>query len=208
MSKVSQIQDLAALLRARTPLIAISSHDEQRVERLLLEQLTGSGRPLFKWSLTEGLARLDTPMPPQRMHAKPVDALGHIRSVTVPGIYLLADLHPFLDDPLHVRLLKDIALDERHTLVLVSHELEMPAELEKHGASLRLALPDGAELEEIVRDEARLWAQHSGTRSGPVVGRWRCWSATSPASAGSMHGAWRATRYRTMAPSPTRICRR
>ncbi|NVK43372.1 MAG: AAA family ATPase [Oceanospirillaceae bacterium] len=164
MSIHSQTQDIAALLRARIPLIAISSHDEQRVESLLCDQVRHCGRPLFKWSLTEGLARLDRPMPPQRMLAKPGDALGHIRSVDVPGVYLLADLHPFLDDPLHIRLLKDIVLDDCHTLVLVSHEVRIPAELEKHSARLQMALPDETELKEIVRDEARVWTRQSGSQ--------------------------------------------
>jgi hypothetical protein len=164
MHQVSEVQDIAALLRSRIALISINSHDEKGVERLLCDLVRHESRPLFKWSLTEGLARLDTPMPAQRLHAKPVDALGHIRAVTVPGIYMLADLHPFLDDPLHVRLLKDIALDERHTLVLVSHEISLPLELQKHSAQVRLALPDVSELEDIVRAEARRWSQQQGVQ--------------------------------------------
>lgn len=164
MNSLCELQDIAALLRSRIALIAISSHDEKGVQQLLCELVRHERRPLFKWSLTEGLARLDTPMAAQRMHAQPVDALGHIRAVTVPGIYMLADLHPFLEDPLHVRLLKDIALDERHTLVLVSHALEIPAELDKFTARVRLALPDATELESIVREEARLWSQQNGVQ--------------------------------------------
>ncbi|UTW11611.1 AAA family ATPase [Marinobacterium rhizophilum] len=164
MNSPCELQDLAALLRSRIALVAISSHDEKGVQQLLCELVRHASRPLFKWSLTEGLARLDTPMPAQRLHAQPADALGHIRAVQEPGIYMLADLHPFLDDPLHVRLLKDIALDERHTLVLVSHDVDVPAELDKFCARIRLALPDAAELEQIVREEARQWSQHSGAQ--------------------------------------------
>ncbi len=164
MNSLCQLQDLAALLRSRMAIIAISSHDEKSVQQLLCELVRPVRRPLFKWSLTEGLARLDTPMPAQRLHAQPADALGHIRAVREPGIYMLADLHPFLADPLHVRLLKDIVLDERHTLVLVSHEVVIPAELDKYSARVRLAMPDAAELEQIVREEARQWSQLSGVQ--------------------------------------------
>nr|WP_067298164.1 AAA family ATPase [Marinobacterium profundum] len=164
MNSHSELQDIAALLRSRIAFIAISSHDEKGVQQLLCDLVRHERRPLFKWSLTEGLARLDIEMPAQRLHAQPVDALGHIRAVREPGVYMLADMHPFLDDPLHIRLLKDIALDERHTLVLVSHEVSMPAELEKFSARVRLALPDAAELEDIVRQEARLWSQQNGTQ--------------------------------------------
>ena len=41
-------------------------------------------RPVFKWSLTEGLERLDQHMPSQKLFSKPTDALGHIKSVQVP----------------------------------------------------------------------------------------------------------------------------
>ena len=35
--------------------------------------------------------------------------MRHIRAVDQPGIYALLDFHPYLENPVHVRLLKDIA---------------------------------------------------------------------------------------------------
>ena len=106
-------------------------------------------------------------MPSQKFFSKPTDALGHIKSVQVPGVYILADFHPFIDDPMHIRLLKDIALSFTrlgHTLILISHALQIPVELQKLSAKLEISLPLRPELEKIVREEAHLWAQQTGQR--------------------------------------------
>ena len=67
-------------------------------------------RPVFRWSVTDGLQRLDLDLEAQRHNADPADVLKHIRAVRTPGLYALLDFHPFLGDPVNTRLLKDIAL--------------------------------------------------------------------------------------------------
>jgi len=57
---------------------------------------------------------------------------------------------------------KEIALDYHrlgHTLVLVSHELEIPAEVEGYSARFSLSLPHRQRLEEITREEAGHWSK-------------------------------------------------
>ena len=46
---------------------------------------------------------------PQRTLADPEQLLKHLRATPMPGIYVLLDFHPYLKDPVNVRLLKDIA---------------------------------------------------------------------------------------------------
>ncbi|MGB0204764.1 MAG: AAA family ATPase [Neptuniibacter sp.] len=154
--------ELELIIESNIPLIVVESFEENQVVELFKELKTVYSSPLFKWTLTEGLQRLDRGMPPQGMFAQPQDALKHIKSVTTPGVYILADLHPFMDDPVHIRLLKDIALNFdklHHRLVLLSHELEVPAELRKLSAKLDIALPEKNEIERIVREEAQAWFQ-------------------------------------------------
>ncbi|MGY8869633.1 MAG: AAA family ATPase [Pseudomonadales bacterium] len=155
------------LVKSRTPLIIIETDEENQALLMITGMRAVLQRPIFKWSLTEGFERLDQPMAAQKLFSKPTDALGHIKSVRVPGVYVLADFHPFIDDPLHVRLLKDIALNfERlgHTLILISHAFDIPVELRKLSAKLEMSLPNKVELEQIVREEARQWTQQSGQR--------------------------------------------
>src|ERR1700728_44137 len=131
--------DLGALLRSRVPMIVIESRDEPQVLKALVracpsQVVGGSDLPLFQWTVTDGLKRIDRDLgAPQRTVAEPADVLRHIRATNLPGVFALLDFHPYLHDPTHVRLLKDIALDyERcpRTIVLISYELATPPEIE------------------------------------------------------------------------------
>ncbi|WP_293267368.1 AAA family ATPase [Neptunomonas sp.] len=155
------------LVKSCIPLIIIETDEENQALGLITGMRSVLQRPIFKWSLTEGFERLDQKMAAQKLFAKPTDALGHIKSVHLPGVYILADFHPFIDDPMHVRLLKDIALNFDqlgHTLILISHAFDIPVELRKLSAKLELSLPNRVELEQIVREEARQWTRQNGQR--------------------------------------------
>jgi SpoVK/Ycf46/Vps4 family AAA+-type ATPase len=145
--------------------VLVESHDETRFLDLLKDLVRGAFggkyRPLFRWSVTEGLQRLDMDMAPQNLNSEPTQVLKHIRSVESPGIYVLLDFHPYLSDPVHVRLLKDIAVgseDGSRTVVLLSHELDIPPELERLSARFEMALPDENEREMIVSQVVREWS--------------------------------------------------
>ena len=160
--------DLEIILRSRTPIIVIESKDEARVLELLLsitiESASAGYLPLFRWTVTDGLQRLDISLEPQLINAEPKDVLRHIRAVSKPGIYILLDFHPFLDDPLHVRLLKDICIqyeDTARQIVLVSHQVTLPSELEAFSARFQMALPTAAERQEIVKRVADEWSREN-----------------------------------------------
>ena len=144
-------QDLEIILRSRTPLIVMETRDESRVLRMLqdigMQSSTSDYLPLFRWTITDGLQRLDIDLAPQLMNSEPADVLKHIRAVSKPGIYVLLDFHPFLDDPVHVRLIKDICIHYRDVprqLVLISHQIRLPRELEAFSARVDMALPGKA----------------------------------------------------------------
>ena len=129
---INDLHDLELLLRSRVPLITVETRDEQRVTQLFSRMGIKLAMPVMSWTATTGLQRIDFEAVPQKHASEPRQALGQIKATDTPGIYLLLDLHPYLEDPYNVRLLKEIALDYHrlgHTLVLVSHELELPPEL-------------------------------------------------------------------------------
>ena len=71
-----------------------------------------------------------------------------------PGVYVLLDFHPFLDDPVHVRLIKDICIqhqDVQRQLVLISHKIKIPSELETYSARFDMDLPSEQERARIVK---------------------------------------------------------
>ncbi len=165
---MDQSHDLEVLLRSRTPIIVIETHDEARIletlQSMAIRASADAYLPLFRWTVTDGLQRLDIALEPQTINAEPTDALRHIRAVTKPGIYVLLDFHPFLDDPVHVRLLKDICMQYREVprqIVLLSHEVKLPDELEAYGARFDMALPSETERQAIVERLANEWANEN-----------------------------------------------
>jgi hypothetical protein len=56
---MSELQDLVALIRADTPLLVIETPDEARVVELFRQSLMHAWRALYRWSVTEGLRRID-----------------------------------------------------------------------------------------------------------------------------------------------------
>ena len=131
---MQNLKDLELLIKSPTPIIIIESREENRVMSLFDHVASRTRKPLYRWTVTEGLHRLDVNEPANLYESKPVELLTQIKLTSSGGIYLLLDFHPYLDDPIHVRLLKDIAqkyVDVPHTLVLISLELNVPKELER-----------------------------------------------------------------------------
>ncbi len=159
---MQNLKDLELLLSSSVPIIIVETLEETRLIELFTRIIKNLPKSLFLWTVTEGLKRLDVDMPAQRHNSKPLELLTQIKSTRHDGIYLLVDFHPFLDDPVHVRLLKDIALmqaDTAHRIVLISHEIELPDELERYSARFELSLPDRSQIEMMVRSEAKRWAR-------------------------------------------------
>ncbi len=143
------LKDLELLLSSSVPIITVETHEEARLIELFSRIIKNIPKSLFLWTVTEGLKRLDVDMPAQRHNSKPVELLTQIKTTKHDGIYLLVDFHPFLDDPVHVRLLKDIALmqtDVSHHIVMISHEIELPEELERYSARFELSMPDRSQI--------------------------------------------------------------
>ncbi|WPL18610.1 ATP-dependent zinc metalloprotease FtsH 3 [Thiorhodovibrio winogradskyi] len=163
---MTDLHDLDLILRSETPVLLIESLEEQRIIELFSRLAIQFGVPLFCWTMTDGLRRAEYAARPQADLADPAEMLRHIKVSPEPGIYLLLDFHPFLDNPLHVRLIKEIALgfgEVARRLVLVSHALESPPEFRHLSARFGLRLPNRGRLLALIREEAQRW-QHAGPR--------------------------------------------
>ena len=164
--------DLELVLQSRTPIIVIESQDEQRMLDLLqsitIARASQTYTPLFRWTITDGLQRVDISLEPQAINAAPTDVLKHIRAVSKAGLYVLLDFHPFLEDPVHVRLLKDICIrakDVNRQIVLISHSIKIPQELESFCARFDMALPSEKDRSNIVKKAAKDYMRdHPGAR--------------------------------------------
>ncbi len=152
--------DLALVLKSHIPIVVIETREERRAVDLLQAMKFRMGVPVYKWTVTEGMQRIDLDFEPQRLNSEPSEVLGNIKAGGNAGIFILLDFHPYLSDPMHVRLLKDIALSysaTQQTIVLISHELEIPPELKNFSARVDVELPDQNALREIVNRIAEEW---------------------------------------------------
>lgn len=165
---MNEVKDLAALVRAGTPLITIETTEEPRVVELFRHVLGEVLRPLYQWSITTGLRRLDIEQSEEDTGTDVTSLLRRLASLDGRSVVLLLDLQPFLGYAGHQRMLRELvqgSIGPGHTLVLVGAKLELPAELEAEGVRFSLQLPDAKALRRMVRDELALYErEHAGRR--------------------------------------------
>ncbi len=161
---MKELHDLELILSTSTPIIMIETLEEVRAIQLMARLGLRLGRPMFQWAITEGLKRLEADFGAQKFTAEPTEALKHIKATTQAGHYVLLDFHPYLDDPMHVRLIKETAQTYEETprkLIFISHNITPPAEIKHLTARFELHLPDRSQLKSIIKEEARRWQQQS-----------------------------------------------
>ena len=150
-------RDLEVIIASRFPIIAIQSPEEERVLMLLSRIAAAKSMHTQVWSVAEGLRG-----PLSGQPAKPSDATQALQQIDVgpAGLYVLLDFHPWLQNPVNVRLLRKIAQDYENaarTLVLVGHHVPVPPELEKLTARFELSLPDAEAIKILFKQEVAAW---------------------------------------------------
>ena len=156
--------EISLLLRSRTPILMLETHEETRALELVKDIAINMDLPIFKWSVATGMQRIDLILDPQVFLKDPTKALEHIHSAKLEAVYVLLDFHPYLEDAVIVRHLKEVAMgmrQQRSRLVLISHRLVAPAEIRKLAVDYELSMPDDAALREIIRDEAKTYARQN-----------------------------------------------
>ncbi|MDQ7050135.1 MAG: AAA family ATPase [Enterobacterales bacterium] len=165
MSGKTELNDLRLLVQSKSPIITIETHEEKRALELITQLAIHFNKPVFDWDRVDGLQRSDVTLDLAEIEGskEPLQALTHIKSVKRPAIFILCDFHPYLQDgPKIVRLIKEIALNYpqiSHTLIFVSHQINLPAEIKRYSARFQLALPSEEQLEDLVREEAKSWSK-------------------------------------------------
>jgi len=169
---MTELQDLATLIRASTPLIAIETAEENRVVETFRHVIAQVLRPLYRWTITDGLRRLDmAPVDgeaPREVAPDATATLQALRQNDEAGIYLLLDFLPYLRYPMTLRLVREICQRQNcaaHTLVLIGTKLELPEDLESLATRFSPSLPGAQELAQILREEAFAYSRdNSGKR--------------------------------------------
>ncbi len=163
---MTDIAELESLLSARMPIVAVESHEEQKVLLMLERFSTLNERSLFVWSITRGLKRQpagESPYNTQNI----ADALKHIEGSPQNAIYLFLDAHSFFGDPIVVRTIKDIAQKSEYShrmLVFLSAKLEVPEDIVRITARFKPSLPNAAEIQKIINSEAARYRESTGDK--------------------------------------------
>jgi ATPase family protein associated with various cellular activities (AAA) len=169
-------RELEMLLASRFALIVIESREEARVLQLVREASLKAVRNrswgIFQWTVTEGLRRIDVDLGgSQKTLADAAQLLRHLKATPMAGIYVLLDFHPYLADPVNVRMIKDIAQGYEQaprTIVLMSHEVTVPPDLEHLVARLKLGAPSRNERLMAITRVAQEWATANGGRAAQI----------------------------------------
>lgn len=184
---MSDLHDLNLLINRNVALIVVETPEETRLLEVVKQAGKQRFKPVFCWSITQKIRRLDLSLaddndfdnsgfknsgfknPDDKTLAdkNPDDeveaALAAISRYPTASLFILCDLHPYLEDqPKVIRWLKDIALQPpscRHTLILLSHQLTLPPELKPFSAHLNIRLPTDAQLQQWIRDAANRWSE-------------------------------------------------
>ena len=151
--------EIAAHLGAGYPLIELITWEEERALGMVREAAASFSRSLTVWSAASGFGDK-----PDLVFEDPREALTRISAVAEPRVFALFDFHPFLDDPVVVRKLRELALAmpaRKQAVVLISPVAAVPLELEKDAIVIDLLPPGPAELK-VILDNCLKKTRHGG----------------------------------------------
>ena len=173
---MSERKDLEITLASQIPLLTVTTHEELRAVQMIRAILARGDASLSQWSVTDGIKSLcgdplvsadnlrlqgEHHVTDSRTSADPEAALRTIRNSGQSGYIIMLDFHPFLSEPVHVRLIKEIAQEystRGQKLIFISHDITLPSELSRFSAQFELSLPSTVEIGRIVAEEAEIWA--------------------------------------------------
>lgn len=144
--------EIEVLVRARYPLIYVVSFEELRVEQRLRDITASRKKQLYNWTITNGLEMPDGSLITD--FKDPIKVLEYILQSDDNAIFVLRDYHHYLNDPIVVRKLRDVAHAlkvSKKNIVFLSPVLKIPTELEKEIAVIDYSLPGKKEIAEIIK---------------------------------------------------------
>ena len=152
MPATSIFHELKTLVRSMHPVVGIDSSEEERVEDLLRALAVELRLPLFTWTVTRGLQRIDGT---GIIHgtSDPGLLFRHLASLTVQGLFHLKDVAAHLGSAETARAFREATHAfgrTRSTMVLSGHSVTLPADFSRDMVRLQLHLPDRQELRHLV----------------------------------------------------------
>ncbi len=135
------LEELTLHLLARYPYVYLQTWEERRARAVLDQVATKLDRPVFSWSVVDGVSGPEGLEPGTRL---PSDLLDWVSRLEVPAVVMVKDFHPYIEQPEVVRRLRDLAPvlgEQGQGIIFVSPAAVLPSELEKDIIVLDLPLP-------------------------------------------------------------------
>lgn len=164
MFDTPELQQLNLLWECRYPLVRVQTLEEAQLLAVLQDFCNAKNIPIFCWSSADGLHR-DLRGKAEYNTSTLDGALRHLDQSLQNGLFVFLDPHPYLTDPVTLRLLREVAQEHHRTdrmLVLVSPELELPAELGHLFAEFVLPTSSADDIRQYLNEEAVLWKRETG----------------------------------------------
>lgn len=174
-------RDVAALFRARNPLLWVVTREEQRVEKYLFEAAAAAKYLPRCWDIAAGVTQMNG-QPESALDGTANDpdaALDAIRGrVGERGVWIMRDLPVWLTPPIGsvtLRRLRNLARElpsksreDAQAVVVISPSSEVPAELANHATVIEWPMPDRDEIAALL--DATVDSLPEKFRAGAVNG--------------------------------------
>lgn len=147
------------LLRARYPLIYISTYEEERVEAAIAACAQQLGnRSFYTWDFVDGYQ--GNPNDDGFARRNPLQALEFVEKVppSVGAVFVLRDFHRFLDDIAISRKLRNLARllkSQPKNLVLLSPKIAIPEDLSEVLTIVEFPLPTAEDISQDIEQMLR-----------------------------------------------------
>lgn len=158
--------DVASLIRARNPLLWITTREEARVEGFLVEAAAAAGYKALFWDVAQAVTRIDGTVVKNVGGEDPGDTLKAIRTAAEDKnnperqVWVMRDLPKWLEGvtgAAPTRQLRNLAKylpgvdrNKAQTIIILTTETNVPADLAGHATVIEWPLPDRSEIEKVL----------------------------------------------------------
>jgi SpoVK/Ycf46/Vps4 family AAA+-type ATPase len=159
--------DISSLLRARNPLIWVTTREEARVEGFLVEAAAAAGYQTLFWDIAQGVTKLDgTKSTEFRETEDPAAAFTALRNEADKGLkgkrtaWIFRDLPAWLDGTTGAsprrqlrnlaKYLPGVGRQSAQAIIILTTETNVPADLAGHATVIEWPLPDRSEIQRVL----------------------------------------------------------
>lgn len=149
------IDELILLLKARYPIIHISSFEEDRLEYTIRKEVKlKTNKTIYSWDFIDGYKLNFTN--PNFAVKNPFQALELVEKLTesTASLFILKDFNKFLSDLLISRKLRNILnilKTQPKTIIIISTDIDIPKPLLEYITILEFMLPNAKEIKEELK---------------------------------------------------------